>query len=125
MITFVQKGDFGSTKKYLKALERMDFADALDVYGAKGVAALQAATPKDTGETASHWGYQVIQKKNSIAIEWTNDYAPYGVPVAILIQYGHGTRNGGYVKGIDYINPALKPIFDEIAEGIWEEVTSS
>lgn len=125
MITFVQKGDFGSTKNFLKALENRDFANVLDAYGAKGVAALKAATPKDTGETASHWDYRIIESDSSVAIEWTNDYAPYGVPVAILIQYGHGTRNGGYVKGIDYINPALKPIFDEIAEGVWKEVTSS
>ncbi len=123
MITFTQKGDFKNSRAFMKALKDADFLDALDKYGQQGVEALRRATPKDTGATADAWDYTIKRTSNSVSIQWTNSNAPYGVPVAILIQYGHGTRNGGYVEGIDYINPALKPIFEEISEGAWREVT--
>lgn len=102
-------------KRYLENLNR---------YGQEGVDALTAATPRDTGTTAESWSYEIKRTNNSVTIYWNNSNAPYGVPVAVLIQYGHATRNGGYVQGIDYINPALKPIFEKMAENIWREVTS-
>lgn len=124
MITFKQKGDFKNTKAFMKALKNNDFFNILDQYGRRGVEALRQATPKDTGKTSESWDYEITKTDGSVSITWTNSYAPYGIPVAVLIQYGHGTRTGGYVQGIDYINPTLKPIFDEIAEGVWREVTS-
>lgn len=94
----------------------------LKKYGEKGVAALKNATPKRTGATANAWDYKIVRKGNSISLIWTNSNAPYGVPVAIMIQYGHATRGGSYVQGIDYINPALRPIFDDILKEIDGEV---
>ena len=89
-----------------------------------GVSALESATPVDSGLTASSWDYEIHQSRNSAKIVWTNSNINQGVPIAIILQYGHGTRNGGYVQGRDYINPAIKPVFDRIAEGVWKEVTS-
>lgn len=101
------------------------YLDALHRYGQEGVDALSAATPRDTGTTAASWSYEVRHGNNEVSIYWNNSNAPYGVPVAVLIQYGHTTRNGGYVQGIDYINPALRPVFDKIANDIWKEVTTA
>lgn len=102
-------------KSYRKVLER---------YGKKGVAALAAATPKDTGKTASSWSYEISEGKDTLSLTWKNTNINDGVNIAIILQYGHGTRNGGYVRGVDYINPALKPIFDELADAAWKEVTA-
>jgi len=97
----------------------------LEKYGAQGVAALQAATPVDSGETREGWYYEVVKGKGYFAIHWYNSHVvePGTIPVAILIQYGHGTRSGGYVQGVDYINPAMRPIFEAMADEMWREVT--
>ena len=95
----------------------------LDKYGREGVAALASATPVDTGLTASSWRYEIQHRNDSVSIAFYNDNIQNGVPIAIILQYGHGTRNGGYVQGRDYINPAIKPIFDKITEDAWKEVT--
>lgn len=122
MITVKSKGDFGKTKKFLKGLDKLDYDKIFEKYGRRGVAALAAATPSDTGNTANSWNYQVIKNKNEMKIEFTNSNIVGGVPLVILLQYGHGTRNGGYVPGRDFINPAIKGILDNIANDIWLEV---
>lgn len=125
MITFSHKGDFSRTNKFFeRALEVVKLGE-LDKYGSQGVAALASATPKDSGETANSWKYEIIRNNGSAEINWYNTHENRGVNIAIILQYGHGTRNGGYVKGRDYINPAIQPIFDEIAETAWKEVTSA
>ena len=123
MIQIRQKGDFKKLTSFLeRAKESLDIG-ILDKYGKKGVAALSSATPVDTGLTASSWFYK-IENKNGIAkIEFHNSNIQNGVPIAVILQYGHGTRNGGYVVGRDYINPAIQPVFDELAKNAWKEVT--
>lgn len=123
MISVRQKGDFRNLEKFLKKNKQISFRSILEEYGRKGVDALRLATPVDTGKTANSWSYDVEIKQDEAVITWSNSNAPYGVPVAILIQYGHGTRNGGYVQGIDYINPAMKSIFEDLANKAWKEVT--
>lgn len=115
MITFRQKGDFSKTLVFFERLKNLFNAGILDKYGREGVEALQSATPKDTGKTAASWRYQITQTKNGMALEFHNDNVVDGANVAILIQYGHATRSGGWVKGRDYINPAAKPVFDRMA----------
>lgn len=123
MISFRHKGDFSKFTKFLeKAKEAVRLGD-LDKYGREGVAALASATPKETGLTAQSWYYEIIQKNGSVTIQFNNSNIQNGVPIAIILQYGHGTNNGGWVQGVDYINPALKPIFDKIASDAWKEVT--
>lgn len=124
MITFRQRGDFKKTEKLLKKTFGRDYRKILEEYGQKGATALAAATPKDSGETAGKWDYEIIQNESSISIVWNNYNVVNGVNIAVILQYGHGTRNGGYVEGRDYINPALRPIFDELADAAWKEVTS-
>ena len=123
-IKFKQKGNFDRSIKFMKhaKLEIKDISK-LNKYGAEGVMALSMATPKDTGETSKSWSYKVEQEKEMVYIRFYNSNVSNHIPVAILLQYGHGTRNGGYVQGIDYINPALKPIFERIANDAWKEVT--
>ena len=99
-----------------------NLADTIIVGRFVGVEALAAATPRKTGKTAASWSYRVEKGKDSIAIIWSNSNIVDGTPIAVILQYGHGTRNGGYVEGVDYINPAMRPIFDEIAKRAWEEV---
>ncbi len=123
MIKFKHIGDFQRTLKFLKAASQIDFTPILDRYGREGVAALSAATPKRSGETASSWGYKITRTEQGPMIVWTNSHINQGISIALLIQYGHGTRTGGYVRGQDYINPALKPVFDRIAAEAWREVT--
>ena len=122
MIKIRQKGDFEKLTSFLeRAKEGLDIG-VLNKYGRKGVAALSSATPVDTGLTASSWFYK-IENKNGIAkIEFHNSNIQNGVPIAVILQYGHGTRNGGYVVGRDYINPAIQPVFDELAKNAWKEV---
>ena len=115
------KGSYDRTKSWLARLRYNKFLEKLERYGQEGVDALSIATPVDTGKTAASWDYEIHYEKGSVKIVWTNSNKNKGIPVAILIQYGHGTGTGGYVQGIDYINPALKPIFDKIAEEIWAE----
>lgn len=125
MISFKQKGDFSKTEKFLKKSLGRDYRSVLERYARQGVAALSAATPVDTGLTASSWSYEIIQNDSGISVEWHNTNINRGVNIALILQYGHGTRNGGYVVGRDYINPALRPIFDDMANAAWREVTSS
>lgn len=125
MVIVKQKGDFSKTEKFLNIISKKLYYRNLQKYAEQGVAALASATPIDSGTTANSWDYEIRQTKNSVSIYWTNSNVNKGVPIAVIIQYGHGTRNGGYVQGRDYINPAMRPIFDKIAENVWKEVTSS
>lgn len=122
MIKFKVTGDFSKTITSLKKLKEFVEKGNLDKYGEMGVAALQQATPKRTGKTASSWSYEITVVDGKATIYWKNDNFNDGVNIAIILQYGHGTRQGGYVQGIDYINPAMKPVFDEIADKAWKEV---
>lgn len=123
VITFEAKGSFRDTEEWLRRISRDEIFQSLNQYGREGVAALSAATPVESGETANSWQYTVYKKGRSYGIVWSNTHIQSGVNVAVLIQYGHGTRNGGYVYGRDYINPAIQPIFDRIVTNIWKEVT--
>ena len=123
MISFRQKGDFKKLNSYLERLEEVIKLGKLNKYGERGVSALASATPVDTGLTASSWEYSINREKDSVSISFENTNVNNGVSIAILLQYGHGTRNGGYVQGRDYINPAIQPLFDQIAEEAWKEVT--
>lgn len=118
-------GDYAKTERYLTGLQKGVQFSNLDRYGQAGVDALSSATPLDSGETASSWGYRIKKRKNSVVIEWTNSNIVDGVPIAVILQYGHGTRNGGYVQGRDYINPAIRSVFDQIAADVWKEVSNS
>lgn len=123
MISFRQKGDFLKTTEFLSASYKGQTAIDYNRYGREGVAALSSATPVDSGETAKSWRYK-IEKTNQITrLSFYNDNIQNGTPIAIILQYGHGTKNGGWVEGIDYINPAIQPIFNELANSAWKEVT--
>ena len=123
MITFRQKGDFSKLTRYLEKAKNVVKIGDLDKYGREGVSALESATPVDSGLTASSWGYKIEHKNGSATISFYNTNIQNGVPIAVILQYGHGTRNGGWVQGRDYINPAIQPIFDKIANDAWREVT--
>ena len=123
MISFRQKGDFSKLSSYLERAKEAAKLGVLDKYGAQGVAALSSATPVDTGLTASSWSYKIERGNGSVSIVFNNSNIQNGVPIAIILQYGHGTGTGGWVEGRDYINPAIQPVFDQIAESAWEEVT--
>ena len=123
MITFRQKGDFSKLTRFLERVKEAVHLGDLDKYGRQGVAALSSATPVDSGLTAESWYYEIENKNGSATITFNNSNIQHGVPIAIILQYGHGTRNGGWVEGRDYINPAIQPIFDEIANEAWREVT--
>lgn len=122
IIKVKQRGNFKKVNIFFDKILTASQYKNLEVYARKGVEALQVATPKDTGVTANSWYYEITNTKNGISIEWKNSNTNEGYNIALLIQYGHGTRDGHYVAGIDYINPALKPIFDEIADNAWREV---
>lgn len=124
MITFRQKGDFSKLNRYFEKLKEGIKIGDLDKYGRAGVEALSNATPKDTGQTASSWYYEIKRSNGSASIQFKNSNVHEGVPIAVILQYGHGTGTGGWVEGRDYINPAIQPIFDEIANNAWKEVTS-
>lgn len=117
------KGNFKNTERFLEANKRQDLSWKLNKYGLVGAAALAANTPMDTGKTAESWGYEIKTSKEKIELIFTNSNQSQGIPIVILIQYGHGTKNGGYVMGRDFINPVAQPLFDTIAKDIWEEVT--
>ena len=123
MIRFRQKGDFSKLTKFMEKVKQTVKIGALDRYGREGVAALVAATPVDTGKTAASWYYQIDNRKGSVTISFYNSNIQNGVPIAIILQYGHGTGTGGWVQGRDYINPAIQPVFDKIAKEAWKEVT--
>lgn len=124
MLSITQKGGWKQTEKFLRKSMGKNYRSILERYAKQGVAALSAATPMDTGVTANAWNYEIIQNEGGLIIQWFNYNVVNGVNIALILQTGHGTRNGGYVRGRDYINPALRPIFDKMAEDIWKEVTS-
>lgn len=123
MITFRQKGDFSKLNRYLERVKEVVKVGDLDRVGREGVQALASATPKDTGMTASSWEYLIERSSNRVSITFNNTNINSGVPIAIILQYGHATKNGGYIQGRDYINPAIQPIFDKLAKDAWKEVT--
>lgn len=123
MITFRHKGDFSKLSSYLERAKNAVRLGDLDRFGREGVAALASATPVDTGLTASSWYYEITRTKDEVSISFLNSNIQNGVPIAIILQYGHGTGTGGWVQGRDYINPAIQPIFDKIANDAWREVT--
>ena len=125
MISFNQKGDFKKLTSFLQRIKSSVRLSDLDKYGQEGVAALESATPADTGLTARSWSYKIERKGESVSISFHNSNIQNGVPIAIILQLGHGTGTGGWVQGRDYINPAIQPIFDKIADSAWREVTKS
>lgn len=122
MVKFEHHGNFNTTRAYLGKLKKGIHLSTLEKYGAEGVELLNQYTPKRTGLTAESWSFKAKRTKNGASLSFYNTNIQNGVPVAILIQYGHGTRNGGWVEGIDYINPALRPIFEKLADDAWKEV---
>ena len=122
MISFSQKGDFKNLTKFLEDAKKGSYFAILDKYGREGVAALSAATPVNTGKTSTSWSYKIIRKNGSISLVFYNSNVKNGIPIAIILQYGHATGTGGWVEGKDYINPALKPIFEKLETDIWREV---
>lgn len=123
MISFRQKGDFSKFTHYLERAKEAARLSILDKYGREGVAALASATPVDSGETANSWFYEIKHTNGSATISFCNSHINKGVPIAIILQYGHGTGTGGWVEGRDYINPAIQPVFDRIVNDAWKEVT--
>ncbi len=124
MIKVSSKGNFNKIFKFLQRASTFDVTNLLDKYGRMGVQALRSATPVDTSKTSESWAYEIHGKKGDLEIVWTNTNINNGVPIAILIQYGHATRSGGFVQGIDFINPALRDVFEKYANEVWKEVTS-
>jgi hypothetical protein len=123
MIEFTQKGNFDKTTAYLTKMQTANIFASLSKFGQAGVTALAAATPRDTSGTANAWSYEVVQRRGYFSIRWMNSNKVDGRPIAVMLQYGHGTRNGGYVNGRDYINPAIRPIFDQIVAEAMKVVT--
>lgn len=123
MITFRHKGDFSKLTRFLEKAKGAVRLGDLDKYGREGVAALASATPVESGLTANSWYYEIVRQNGSVSINFQNSNIQNGVPIAIILQYGHGTGTGGWVEGRDYINPAIRPIFDRIANDAWKEVT--
>lgn len=124
MFRIKQKGGLTKTKKFLKNASSMKIRDILERYGEMGVDALSSATPINTGETSAAWGYEINRTVKGIEIVWTNSNVVNGVPIALILQYGHATNGGGYVEGLDYINSALRPVFEQLADAAWKEVVS-
>lgn len=122
-ISITQRGSFGATESYLRGLSQNNLLNILRKYGDMGVKALAAATPVDTGLTAASWYYEIVTRPGYYSLRWHNRNVQDGRPIAILLEYGHGTRNGGYVQGYDYIMPAIRPIFEQIEVEAWKEVT--
>ncbi len=125
MISFIVKGSFKNTEDFLEHLLKDDYMNILHSYGQLGVMLLASVTPIDTGKTALSWNYEIKKRKNSISLIWTNNNIIDGVPIVVLLQYGHATKNGGFVQGYDFINPAIQPLFDKIANDVWREVVRS
>lgn len=124
-VSFSSSGSFDKTERFLRAMQKLEVDSILNAAGQRGANALGLATPKDSGLAANSWGYEIVKASGSIMIGWTNRDVESGFPVALMIQYGHGTGTGGYVQGRDYINPAMRPVFDEIAQTVWKAVTSA
>lgn len=125
MIRFSHKGDLSKTRRFLEKAKKIPHVSVFDKYGREGVAALASATPTDSGQTANSWFYEVEHTSGSTKIIFNNSHINKGVPIAIILQYGHGTGTGGWVEGRDYINPAIHPVFDRIVQEVWKEVTTS
>lgn len=125
MITCQVSGNYNNIRKFLKKNEHMSLRSVLDKYGRLGVEALAKATPVDTGKTADSWSYEVEKTREGYTISWKNSNVNHGVPIALILQYGHGTGTGGYVQGTDYINPAMRKVFQELADDAWKEVKDS
>lgn len=123
MITIESQGDWKMTRNWFDKMTKLDLALIMNQFGKEGVSALASATPSKSGLTSKSWDYEVTRKGNNWKITWSNSNVNKGANIAVLIQYGHGTRNGGYVVGRDYINPAIRPVFDKIAKQAWKEVT--
>ena len=124
MITFRHKGDFSKSMRFLERLKETVKLGDLDKYGREGVAALSSMTPVDSGLTANSWSYEIVRSNGVVKIEFHNSNVNEGVPIAVILQYGHGTGTGGWVEGRDYINPAIQPIFDKIVDDAWRGVTN-
>ena len=124
-VKFEVSGGFTKTERFLNRMKRREYLNVLDEFGRDGVQALRNATPIDSGATAEAWDYEIKRARDYTEIVWTNSNVNDGVPIAVILQYGHGTGTGGYVQGRDYINPAIRPIFDKIAEKAWKVVTSA
>lgn len=122
ILSVTQKGNFKKTDRFLHGLLEHHYVHKLHKYGQMGVNALREATPKDSGETAEAWSYEIVEQPGRTAVYWRNSHVVNGTNIAIILQYGHATRNGGFVEGIDYINPAIKPIFERMAREAWKEV---
>ena len=125
MITFKQKGNFEKTTRFFNRIGNGDYMKGLEYFGEVGVSELMKATPKDTGKTAASWTYSIEKTDSGLALRWNNSNINKHVNIAVIIQLGHGTSSGYYVEGVDYINPALEPIFDLIGKNIWTEVTKN
>lgn len=123
MIEFTEKGNFNRTERWLSRLKSQELSAVLNKYGSLGVNALSNATPKESGETANSWFFTTVSRPGYYSIRWHNSHVEDGIPIAVILQYGHGTGTGGYVQGRDYINPAIRPIFDQIVAEAWREVT--
>lgn len=124
-IFFTQRGSFDRMERFLKRMQFLDIRSLVEPYAKEGVQALAAATPRETGLAAESWDYEIEATKEHVIIRWLNRDIENGFPVVVMLQYGYGTGTGGYVQGRDFINPALKPIFDKIADGVWKVVTTS
>lgn len=124
-VNFEVSGGFMKTERFLNRMKRREYLNVLDEFGRDGVQALRNATPVDSGATAEAWDYEIKRTRNYTEIVWTNSNINDGVPIAVILQYGHGTGTGGYVQGRDYINPAIRPVFDKIVEKAWKVVTSA
>ncbi len=124
MVRFRHRGNFNKTEKFFKGAKDKKYLQVMEKYGVEGIRALSQATPIDTGRTASLWDYEIHHSSGAHKIVWTNSNINGSVTIAIILQYGHGTGTGGYVQGRDYINPAMRPIFDKIANDVWKEVTN-
>ena len=124
-VKFEMSGGFTKTERFLNRMKRREYLNVLDEFGREGVQALRNTTPVESGLTAELWDYEIKRTRDYVEIIWTNSNINDGVPIAVILQYGHGTGTGGYVQGRDYINPAIRPIFDKIAEKAWKVVTSA
>ncbi len=125
MFAFKHRGNFSKTERFLNRISGAKYLNILERYGRQGVEALRAATPIDSGKTADSWDFEIERGKDKTTISWVNTNVNQNVNIAVILQFGHGTGTGGYVAGRDYINPAMRPVFDSIAEQAWKEVTSA
>ncbi len=124
MIKFSSRGGFDNTERFLKRSKEADYRRILEKYALEGVQVLGSATPEDTGQTSESWSYQIVKTNKGFKIHWLNDNVRDGVPIVILLQYGHGTRSGTFIEGRDFINPVMRPLFEKISENLWKEASN-